>query len=67
MASLVHNELNLPEQITIHNSPLFNSLLIVPEPYWYVNNGLGNSLVPSGNKPLPEPMLTQIYVAMWHY
>ena len=23
----------------------------------------GNDLVPSGNKPLPEPMLTQIYVA----
>ena len=23
--------------------------------------GSGNGLVPSGNKPLPEPMLTQIY------
>ena len=23
------------------------------------------ALVPSGNKPLPEPMLTQIYVAIW--
>ena len=27
-----------------------------------VNNGSGNGLVPLGNKPLPEPMLTQIYV-----
>ena len=27
-----------------------------------VNIGSGNGLVPSGNKPLPEPMLTQIYV-----
>ena len=28
----------------------------------------GNSLVPSGNKPLPEPMLTQISVTIWrHY
>ena len=27
--------------------------------------GSGNGLVPSGNKPLPEPMLTQIYVAIW--
>ena len=27
--------------------------------------GLGNGLVPLGNKPLPEPMLTQIYVAIW--
>ena len=25
-----------------------------------VNTGSGNGLVPSGNKPLPEPMLTQI-------
>ena len=34
-------------------------------PYrWQVNIGSGNGLVPSGTKPLPEPMLTQIYVAM---
>ena len=33
-------------------------------PYWWlVNIGSGNGLVPSGNKPLPEPMLTQINVA----
>ena len=31
-----------------------------------VNIGAGNGLVPSGNNPLPEPMLTQIYVAIWH-
>ena len=24
--------------------------------------GSGNSVVPSGNKPLPEPMLTETYV-----
>ena len=29
----------------------------------YVNIGSGNDLVPSGNKPLPEPMLTPIHVA----
>ena len=29
--------------------------------WWSVNTGSGNGLVPSGNKPLPEPMLTQIY------
>ena len=29
-------------------------------PYWrWVNIGSGNGLVPSGNKPLPKPMLTQ--------
>ena len=32
-----------------------------------VNIGLGNGLVPSGNKPLPEPMLTQISVAIWRH
>ena len=33
--------------------------------HWWVNIGSGNGLVPSGNKPLPEPMLTQISVAIW--
>ena len=32
-----------------------------------VNIGSGNGLVPLGNKPFPEPMLTQIYVAIWHH
>ena len=32
-----------------------------------VNIGSGNGLVPSGNKPLPEPMLTQISVAIWRH
>ena len=32
-----------------------------------VNIVSDNGLVPSGNKPLPEPMLTQISVAMWHH
>ena len=32
------------------------------------NIGSSNGLVPSGNKPLPKPMLTQIAVAIWrHY
>ena len=32
------------------------------------NIGSGNGLVPSHNKPLPKPMLTKIYVAIWcHY
>ena len=29
-----------------------------------VNIVSGNGLVPSGNKPLPEPMLTQFYVSL---
>ena len=27
----------------------------------------GDYLVLSGNKPLPEPMLTQIYVTKWRH
>ena len=34
--------------------------------WWDVDIGSGNGLVPSGNKPLPEPILTQISVAIWH-
>ena len=30
-----------------------------------VNFGSRNSLVPSGIKLLPEPMLTKIYIAIW--
>ena len=29
--------------------------------WWWINSGSGNGLVPSGTKPLPEPVLTQIY------
>ena len=33
----------------------------------WVKIGSGNGLVPSGNKPLPEPILTQISVTIWHH
>ena len=40
--------------------------MIVTGLYWWSDNiGSGNGLVPSGNKPLPEPRLTQFSVAMW--
>ena len=35
--------------------------------WWSFNIGSGNGLVPSGNKPLPEPMLTQTSVAIWSH
>ena len=42
--------------------------VIVTGPHWwYVDIGSGNGLVLSGNKPLPEQMLTQIYVAIWRH
>ena len=34
--------------------------------WWQVNIGSVNGLVPSGTKPLPEPMLANIYIAIWH-
>ena len=38
----------------------------VTRPYWWkFKTGSGDGLVPSGNKPLPGQMLTQIYVAIW--
>ena len=32
--------------------------------WWSVNIGSGNGLVPSGNKPLPEAMLTPVFIAI---
>ena len=32
-----------------------------------VDIGSGNGLVPSGNKPLPEPVLTKISNAIWRH
>ena len=37
-------------------------------PHWSLANiGPGNGLVPSGNKPSPEPMLTYTPVAIWRH
>ena len=35
--------------------------------WWDINIDSGNGLVPAGTRPLPEPMLTQIYVAIWRW
>ena len=32
--------------------------------WWWVKYWCSNGMVPSGNMPLPEPMLTQIYVTI---
>ena len=43
-------------------------LLVGSVLYVFVNIDSGNGLVPSGNKPLPESVLTQISAAIWcHY
>ena len=35
--------------------------------HWLRSRGSTNGLVPSGNKPLLEPMLIQIFVAIWRH
>ena len=47
------------DRFPLGNCPQMN----VTEPYWWsANCGLGKGLEPSSTTPLPEPMLTQIYV-----
>ena len=41
-----------------------NVLSWMPQNTFADNNDSGNGLLPSGNKPLPEPMLTQMHVAI---
>ena len=42
--------------------------LNVIRPYWWlVTIGSGSILMPAGNKSLPEPLLTQISIAIWSY
>ena len=48
-------------EIFLRNHPQAN---VIKHHWWEVNSGSGNGLVWSGNKPLPEPMLTQICVAI---
>ena len=35
--------------------------------WWWVNIGSDNGLVASADKPLPEPILTQIYIDIWRH
>ena len=47
---------------------LWNSYQVNTTHHWsLVNNGSGNGLVPSSNKPLHEPMFTQISGAIWRH
>ena len=39
----------------------------VTKPHWWlVKIDSSDGLVPSGSKPLPEPMRTNVYVPIWH-
>ena len=47
--------------------PLFEATMANASIWWSVNSGWANGLVPFGNKPLPEPVLTQSYVTSWSH
>ena len=54
MASLGHNDFIVSD----NGSGAVNPFILIDS---------DNGLVPSGNKPLSEPMLTQLYVAIWRH
>ena len=43
----------------------FPEINVIGPCWWTVNFGSGNGLMPSGNKPLSEPVLTQLRVAIY--
>ena len=43
---------------------VFRSMQKKTPHWWLVNIGSGNDLVPSGTKPIPEPTLLEIYIAI---
>ena len=47
--------------------PMNIAIRSVPQGLIENNIGSGSGLVWSGNKPIPEPILTQIYVTIWCY
>ena len=60
---LVHVTDRIPENVWRNRSEVH-----AREPHWWkVDIGSGNGLMPSGNKSLPEPMLTQISIAIWRH
>ena len=61
LKKLIHNTTH-DSKTSMTDSKYGIHLWNAPEPdYWQVNIGSGNGLVPSGNKPLHGPMLTQIW------
>ena len=55
-------EMNRFQWLMVEASVVSVSMSVTGFHRWSVNIGSGNGLVPSGNKPLHEPMLTQTAV-----
>ena len=45
----------------------FPQMNIIGSYWWEVNIGSDNGMVPSGNSPLPELLVTQICVTIWSH
>ena len=45
----------------------WSRLSVIGQLWWEVSISSANGLVPSGNKTLPEPIVTQSFVAIWHH
>ena len=67
--SLGHLDVILKMQFLVLLISIFKSYtqMNAKGPYWWkVNIGSGNGMMPSDNKPFPEPMKTQILVTIGH-
>ena len=53
--------------IYLRNCPQVNAKGLLSWKLSIGSAGSGNGLVPSGNKPLLEPMLSQFYVTKWSH
>ena len=61
---------NLQKHVTdyVHEHLLnFSQVNVTEHLWWQVSIGSGNGLVPSGNKPLSEPMFTLTLVTICHH
>ena len=75
IVSLEHGVIILKCNLQIHFADSVHELLLcncslmdaAEHIWWQFNIGSGNGLVPSGNKPLPEPMLTKACVDIWRH
>ena len=42
-----------------------SQVIVLETHWWLVRNGSGNGLVPSGNQPLPQPMMIYCWLDPW--
>ena len=65
--SQLSNPSDLPCSNSFHELMFILRWNVTRSHWWVVSIGSGNGLLPLGNKPLPEPMMTQICVTIWYH